>query len=281
MQIRNNPPSLALTLGAIVGAVFYLTFGGVYFQPAIIMAAIGLSAFVIMSKTAFDVGGTEGEPSKRKFEAIAVLGMSGLFAFLLLNIFVPELAFLNGQATLTTPFGITAFAIGSVYSAAWTTSFVFNVFIVPPNEEQFFRVMIGNVIAKVTQNRNALFFLIAVPVVGAFPVVTMLAVGTIFASFHLAVYGLNYQTLAILWGAGSFLYWFDLRAGDPLPSIFAHMANNALAFLYSGNVLVVYFPSLAQYQPHLFLPLLQILPVLGMAAYVKLVKKRPLWGLTH
>ncbi len=259
--IEQNPASYMAAFVATVFLLFITTFGGALFAPAVIMYMLLIASLVL--NRAFVKKEDQPEPDKDEFYKIGVLAVFGLITFFILNIFVPELKFgtgaTSGSLTVNLFTGTTNLSLGSVWSSPFTSAFVFTVFLVPVAEENFFRVLIGNIALKY------LPFFVVIPIIGAVPVVAVIVVGNIFSAFHLAAYGLNYTNLAILWGAGSSLYALDLQAGNPLPSIVAHMGNNGISMVLQSTVLLALFPSLGSLAPQSILPLLQLAPFLIVA----------------
>ena len=261
--IQQVPASYLIALSTVVFLLFISVFGGALLFPSLIMYMLLVASLVLNRDF---VRKEEGpEPTREQFGQIGLFAMFGLITFLILNIFVPELKFGTGTTTGTVTVnlitGSTPLTIGAIWSGTFTAAFIFGVFLVPVAEENFFRVLMGNVALKY------LPFFVVIPIIGALPVVAFVLVGLIFATFHLAAYGLNYTNMVLLWGAGSVLYALDLQAGNPLPSILAHMSNNGISMVLQSNALLFLFPSLASLVPSTILPLLQLAPIIILIVY--------------
>lgn len=85
-------------------------------------------------------------------------------------------------------------------------------------EEMFFRLAWANLLIQVSHSE----------VFGA-----LMGAG-IFAVYHLAAYGDNPSAMLFVLGAGFTLIYVDLQMHRLSPSLFAHMANNVLAYSTVG-----------------------------------------------
>jgi hypothetical protein len=224
--IKQTPFSLMMAFIAASELVFTSTFGGTLSYDVVI--ALALMTTGILFSFAFQFFKVDFRPETGvRLEKLGLFTMLILFIFIGTSILVPQISSAAlGLITVQTFYASITFNLSQPNGL--TAAAIFIIVLIPNSEEQFFRGAWGN------------FFLV---LFRKFPYFAPIPAGAVFAIFHFAVYGLNYQTLGILFVDGATMVAINAFATGVIDSsIVAHMLNNALSFGVAAGILQSYIP---------------------------------------
>lgn len=228
--IRQTPLSLILCFSAASELVFSSTFGGSLTFD--VLLALGLMLTGILFSLAFQFFQTNAkvEQTATGLEKLGVWTLFLLFVFVGTSVLIPQITSVTlNIITVQTFYASIPFNLAQ--PSGLTAAAVFIVLLIPCSEEQFFRGAWGN------------FFLVLFK---KQPFLAPIPGGLVFALFHFAVYGLNYQTLGILFVDGATMISVDAFATGTIDSsILAHMGNNALSFGVAAGIIQSFLPGMA------------------------------------
>jgi membrane protease YdiL (CAAX protease family) len=233
--IRQSPGTYLASAAATSALIFQETFGGAYFFPVVIALSLILTG-ITMSQFAPRFLGSEEVPESDEEPAeetagtapkIAVGALGALASFMFLSWVVDPIQFSSGSVAVTTFFSTVQLPL--LTTSDYVGAFVFTALLIPVAEEQFFRAFWGNLIVRFLP-----------------PGVAELVAGSVFMTFHFAVYSIfapfNPNLALLLTLSGAVFVAVDLYTGDLFTSMLAHILNNSLSFLVSGSIIGFLLP---------------------------------------
>ena len=257
MVIKQSSLSYALSGFALVGLANLSTFGGYLVIPSLIAFVLLFGSLAMSQRQKVEEEDEDDSLSSYYWQGFFAVG--GLAVILVTAIYVPQIQFTSASTvTINAFFGSFSFPSAGILPLSllsiFQPVFFFGVFIIPVAEEQFFRAWITNLALKAGGP------VLAVPISGlSFAILPIVISAITFATFHFGNYGFVIQTFMILAGSGAVLAYIDIQTQSVVPSMLAHISNNALAFALSGNILAGLIPQfilpVAQFSPLVF-PLL-------------------------
>ena len=264
MVIKQSPLSYAISGFALIGLANISTYGGYLVIPSLIAFVLLFGSLVMAQRQKVEEEDEDDSLSSYYWQGFFAVG--GLAVILITALYVPQIQFTSASTvTINAFFGSFSFSSAGIFPltlfSIFQPIFFFGVFIIPPAEEQFFRAWITNLALKAGGP------VLAIPVSGlSFAILPIVISAITFATFHFGNYGFVAQTFLILAGSGAVLAYIDIQTSSVLPSMLAHMINNALAFAVSGNIL-------AGLIPHFILPAFNFSPLILPLLFVVFIKR--------
>jgi len=201
--IKQDGVSIALTVLAASQLLFLGTFGQAVVGVAVFVLAIMLVGIVLGMWLGLADRDERIDPVEtREMLTWSVVGLAVIGVLNLLQLFKPAAGTILSTALLNV-----------AEDARMLVSRMLGV-LVAVAEEQFFRGALTNL------------FIRSVGVAGS-----IILSGAVFGVYHLAVYGSQPITMAVVAGAGSVLAYTAVRTGRVSTPMIAHVANNVVAGL--------------------------------------------------
>ena len=202
-MIKQDGVSIALTVLAASQLLFLGTFGQAVVGVAVFVLAIMLVGIVLGMWLGLADRDERIDPVEtREMLTWSVVGLAVIGVLNLLQLFKPAAGTILSTALLNV-----------AEDARMLVSRMLGV-LVAVAEEQFFRGALTNL------------FIRSVGVAGS-----IILSGAVFGVYHLAVYGSQPITMAVVAGAGSVLAYTAVRTGRVSTPMIAHVANNVVAGL--------------------------------------------------
>ena len=202
-MIKQDGVSIALTVLAASQLLFLGTFGQAVVGVAVFVLAIMLVGIVLGMWLGLAERDERIDPVEtREMLTWSVVGLAVIGVLNLLQLFKPAAGTILSTALLNV-----------AEDARMLVSRMLGV-LVAVAEEQFFRGALTNL------------FIRSVGVAGS-----IILSGAVFGVYHLAVYGSQPITMAVVAGAGSVLAYTAVRTGRVSTPMIAHVANNVVAGL--------------------------------------------------